>query len=80
MPFGNVLTGVIGAFAILIGVVLILAMNALIIWALWRVLDRAGLQGPLALLALIPGGFLVCLCILAFSAWHCHPERKGEAL
>jgi tetratricopeptide (TPR) repeat protein len=76
-PFGDVLTGIIGVFVIIIGLVLILAMNAVIIWALWRVLDRAGLQGPLALLALIPGGFLVVLCILAFSAWNVRPRLSS---
>ena len=73
-PFGNVLTGVIGVFAIVVGLILIFAMNALIIWGLWRVLDRAGFQGPLALLALIPGGIVVCLCILAFAAWNVRPR------
>jgi tetratricopeptide (TPR) repeat protein len=73
-PFGDVFAGILGVFVIIIALVLILALNALIIWALWRVLERAGLQGPLALLALIPFGFFVCLCILAFSAWSVRPR------
>jgi tetratricopeptide (TPR) repeat protein len=75
--FGDVFTGIVGVFAIIIALVIIFVMNALIIWGLWRILDRAGLQGPLALLALIPGGILVCLCILAFSAWNVRPRDPG---
>jgi hypothetical protein len=75
-PFGNVLTGIIGVLAIVVGLIVILVLNALIIWGLWRVLTRAGLQGPLALLALIPGGILVCLCILAFSTWNVRPRDQ----
>ncbi len=77
--FGDVFTSIVGVFAIIIGLVIILVMNVLIIWGLWRVLDRAGLQGPLALLALIPGGILVCLCILAFSAWNVRPREPSAS-
>jgi tetratricopeptide (TPR) repeat protein len=78
-PLGDVFTGILGVLIVIIAVVLILVLNALIIWALWRVLERAGLQGPLALLALIPFGFCVCLCILAFSAWNVRPRDSTAA-
>jgi hypothetical protein len=42
---------------------------ALTIWFLWCALNRAGLPGPIALIAIIPLGFLVVLGILAFAEW-----------
>jgi hypothetical protein len=39
------------------------------IWFSWRALERTGLSGAVALLWLVPGGFLVVLGILAFAQW-----------
>jgi hypothetical protein len=46
-----------------------LAVAFLPIWFLWRIIDRVGLVGPMALLCFIPGGYLVVLGVLAFSNW-----------
>lgn len=46
-----------------------LALGFLPIWFLWRIIDRVGLVGPMALLCFIPGGFMVVLGVLAFSEW-----------
>jgi hypothetical protein len=46
-----------------------LLIGVLVVWPLWRVCSRAGLSGPLALLALIPFGLIVVLFMLAFSEW-----------
>ena len=51
-----------------------LAIAAFIIFLFWRILAKAGLSGPLALLALFPGiGPLIVLCILPFSDWRVAP-------
>ena len=43
---------------------------------LWRICKRAGLKPGLSLLALIPGGILVLLWVLAFARWPGLPEEK----
>jgi hypothetical protein len=56
----------------IIGAVVVLStiVTAIMVWLFWRALTKAGLSGPLALLALIPGvGFFIPLAILAFSDW-----------
>ncbi len=59
----------------LVWMLVILAVVVFFIWLYWRILDKAGLQGPLALLNLIPGiGNLIVLLILAFSEW---PVQRG---
>ena len=51
-----------------------LAVIAFFVFLFWRVLSKAGLSGPLALLVLIwPIGPLIVLCILAFSDWRVIP-------
>jgi heme/copper-type cytochrome/quinol oxidase subunit 2 len=67
--FAGMMAGFMGVF-ILIGIVVI----AFFIFLFWRVLSKAGLSGPLALLVLIwPIGPLIVLCILAFSDWRVVP-------
>jgi hypothetical protein len=67
--FGGVAAGVL-AF---IGIV-ILAFIVFYIFLFWRICTKAGLAGALSLLILIPGiGFLILLCILAFSEWKVVP-------
>lgn len=46
-----------------------LALGLLPIWFLWRIIDRVGLVGPMALLCFVPGGFAIVLGVLAFSDW-----------
>jgi hypothetical protein len=48
---------------------------ALYIWLFWRIFVKAGYNGPLALLNLIPGiGQLISICILAFGRWPVEDE------
>jgi hypothetical protein len=49
--------------------VLGLALALLPIWFLWRIVDRVGLVGPMALLCFIPGGLAIVLGVVAFSEW-----------
>ena len=50
------------------------AIAAFAIFLFWRVLTKAGLAGPLALIVLFPGiGWIIVLCILAFSDWRVIP-------
>jgi hypothetical protein len=53
--------------------IIILIGAALYIIPLWRICTKAGLAGPLALLALIPLGKLIVLYIVAFSDWKVIP-------
>jgi uncharacterized membrane protein YhaH (DUF805 family) len=50
------------------------AIAAFAIFLFWRILTKAGLSGPLALLILIPAvGWIIVVCILAFSEWRVVP-------
>ena len=57
-----------GSFLVLL-LLIALAVAILPIWFLWRIIDRTGLVGGMALLTLIPGGFLIVLGVVAFSDW-----------
>jgi uncharacterized membrane protein YhaH (DUF805 family) len=61
----------VGAFiGIVIYFVVLLAIIAFVIWMFWRIFTKAGMNGALALLNLVPGvGNLICILILAFSVW-----------
>jgi len=60
-------------FCSLLFVVVILAFFVVLFY---RIFHRAGYNGWLGLLALIPGfGSLICLCILAFDVW---PAKKKQ--
>ncbi len=51
-------------------VIVIFAIIAFMIWLYWRIFAKAGYNGALSLLNLIPGvGQLICLIILAFGRW-----------
>lgn len=53
------------AYAVFICVII-----ALMIWIYWRIFTKAGYNGALALLNLIPGvGSLIVILILAFGQW-----------
>lgn len=60
--------GMIAGIALVYGVV-ILALLAFSIWVYWRIFQKAGYNGALSLINLIPGGALVCMIILAFGRW-----------
>ena len=58
--------------------ILIVAMIVFSVWVYWRILEKAGYTGALALLALIPVGSLILLLILAFGKWPI--ETRLEAM
>jgi len=61
--------GIVGVVMVVYFVILI-AIVAFMIWLNWRIFTKAGYNGALALLNLVPGvGPLICLCILAFGRW-----------
>ena len=56
----------------MMGTVILVALvfMVLFVWMFWRIFVKAGMNGALGLLCLIPSiGLLVCLAILAFSTW-----------
>ena len=61
--------GVVATLVLVYGVVL-LGIVAVTIWIYWRIFTKAGYNGAIALLNLIPGiGQLICIIILAFGRW-----------
>ena len=65
-----------GALAGMMGFFMLfgLAIAAFGIFLFWRILTKAGLAGPLALLILVPAvGWIIVVCILAFSEWRVVP-------
>ena len=59
-------------------VIVWLLMWAFFIFLFWRVFTKAGMSGALGLIALIPGlGWIICMCILAFSNWRVTPIPPG---
>jgi uncharacterized membrane protein YhaH (DUF805 family) len=60
------------AFAALafVYVIVLLAVVVFSIWVYWRIFSKAGFNGALSLLNLVPGvGPLICVLILAFGRW-----------
>jgi hypothetical protein len=48
----------------------VMIVMLLLVVPLWRIFSRAGMSGPLALLALVPGvGLLIVSAILGLSEW-----------
>lgn len=65
-----------GALAGMMGIFMLfgIAFTGFLVFLFWRTLTKAGLSGPLALLVLFPGiGWIIVLCILAFSDWRVIP-------
>lgn len=62
------LYGFIATFYMFFAIVII-AICVFSIWVYWRVFQRAGFNGALALLNLVPVGSLICMIILAFGRW-----------
>ena len=58
-----------GIFEILIILFISVVMGIIPAIAFWRICVKAGFPGPLALLALIPPGFIALLFHLAFADW-----------
>jgi amino acid transporter len=51
-----------------------LAITIFIIFVYWRIVSKAGYNGALSLLALVPIVNIVMLCIFAFSEWPIQKE------
>jgi len=65
-------TTAFAAMSAFIGVFLIvgLVITALTVWLFWRIFAKAGFNGALGLLCLIPSfGIIICIAILAFGTW-----------
>lgn len=76
----NQLAGMIASMGIVFMFVGLI-MAAFFIFCLWRIFTKAGLAGPLALIAIVPMvGPIIVLCILAFSKWNVTPVSPGYAL
>jgi uncharacterized membrane protein YhaH (DUF805 family) len=61
--------GIVGGLVLVYCVVLVVVI-AVGIWLYWRIFAKAGFNGALAFLNLIPGiGPLICILILAFGKW-----------
>jgi hypothetical protein len=60
----------LAAAGCMVWLVVVLAMIIFPIFCFWRIFAKAGYNGAMALLWLIPGiGMIIVLCILAFSTW-----------
>ncbi len=73
----------LAAMSAMAGTFIIIALGflALTIWFFWRIFAKAGFNGALALLNLIPSfGFLICIIILAFSTWPIEQQRQAPAM
>lgn len=64
----------IATFVMIYAIVLI-AIVAFSIWIYWRIFSKAGYNGALSLLNLVPGvGPLICMVVLAFGRWPIEDE------
>lgn len=48
------------------------------VFPLWKICGRAGFKPALSFIALVPGGILVLLWIIAFARWPALSEEKKE--
>lgn len=72
-PNGAAVAGLM-AFGCVFWVIMILAAIAFPIFCFWRIFSKAGYNGAMSLIWLIPFvGPLVVICILAFGTW---PSEK----
>jgi uncharacterized membrane protein YhaH (DUF805 family) len=72
----NQMNHMAGAVAGMMGVFMLFGLIVLAfgIFLFWRIFTKAGLAGPLSLLVLVPAvGWIIVLCILAFSDWRVAP-------
>jgi len=67
--------------AILCSLLFVVILMAFFVVLFYRIFHRAGYNGWLGLLALIPGfGALICLCILAFDVWPAKRQQDESAV
>ncbi|MFY9719216.1 MAG: hypothetical protein WAK16_06170 [Candidatus Cybelea sp.] len=60
---------VLATVFLIYGIVFVVIV-AFTLWVYWRIFAKAGFNGTLSLLNLVPGiGQLICMIILAFSRW-----------
>ena len=53
----------------------IIAVMVFTIWVYWRIFAKAGYNGAMSLLNLIPGiGPIICMIVLAFGRWPIEDE------
>lgn len=65
------------AIGCIIWVILVIAFVIFPIFAFWKIFSKAGFNGALSLLSLIPGiGLLIVICILAFGDWPALKDRR----
>lgn len=65
------------AFGCVFWLILMLALVAFPVFCFWRIFAKAGHNGAMALLCLIPGiGMIIVLCILAFGDWPIFKDRR----
>jgi heme/copper-type cytochrome/quinol oxidase subunit 2 len=71
----------IGIAAILFMVVICFAIAAFVIYCYWRIFTKAGMNGAMSLIMLIPGvGAIIMICILAFGDWKVVPISQAAPL
>lgn len=59
----------------LVYAVVIIALLVFTIYVYWRIFSKAGFNGALSLLNLVPGvGPLICMILLAFGRWPIEDE------
>lgn len=68
--------GRIGAAEFLV-ILFALGFVWILLWSVWRIISRMGFPGPLALVALIPGGAFVLLLVFAVIEWPIERDRRG---
>jgi uncharacterized membrane protein YhaH (DUF805 family) len=63
------------ATMIMVYAIVIIALVVFTVWIYWRIFAKAGFNGALSLLNLVPGvGQLICMVILAFGRWPIEDE------
>lgn len=64
----------LATFFLIYGIVIV-GIVVFTIWVYWRIFAKAGFNGALSLLNLVPGvGPLICMIILAFGRWPIEDE------
>ena len=66
----NALVSLIAGGVGLAVLILVALFTVFFVWLFWRIFQKAGYNGALGLLCLVPSvGPLICLLILAFGTW-----------
>ncbi len=74
MDNSSTTASVLATLFLVYGIVFI-AIVAFTLWIYWRIFVKAGYNGALSLLNLVPGfGQLICMIVLAFGRWPIEDE------